>query len=117
MEVCGLSRGSRKSLLASVALVVALARSIPAAAEPPVVPLDDTSLPPVPVEHPLALTLLEQFAALGIQGAWYWTHSRYGSEGNPVTVENFFSSLVSDDFVLEDDQFRTNGVGHPLAGA
>lgn len=61
--------------------------------------------------------LIEQVAALTVQGAWYWGHSRYGSSGAPVTADNFFASLVSDDFVLEDDTFRTNGLGHPIAGA
>jgi hypothetical protein len=69
------------------------------------------------VEHPLALTLVEEFGALAVQGAWYWGHSRYGSTGAEVTPENFYKSLVSDEFVLDDDLFRTNGVGHPIAGA
>jgi hypothetical protein len=112
-----LARGLRKSLLASLAFVVALARSGPAAASPPVVPLDDTSLPPTPPKHPLALTVAQELAALAVQDAWYWTHSRYGSKGGPITAGHFFSSLVSDDFVLDDDHFKTNGVGHPLAGA
>jgi hypothetical protein len=101
-----------------------LAASGPVAAAPPsVLPLapapihDDTSLPPPVVGHPVALTLVEQIGALAVQGIWYWGNSRYGSEGKDATVENFFSSLVSDDFVLEDDTFRTNGVGHPIAGA
>ena len=114
-----MARGSGKSFLSSVAFVVALARSVPVAAAPPApeVARDDTSLPPAPVRHALALTLLEEFGALAFQGVWYWGHSRYGSEGADVTVENFFSNLVSDDFVLENDLFRTNGVGHPIAGA
>jgi hypothetical protein len=108
-----LARGFVRSFLASAAFIVVLGRSGSVAASPP----DDTSLAPPPVRHPLALTLLEEFAALAVQGGWYWAHSRYGSEGVDVTAENFFSSLVSDDFVLDADQFRTNGVGHPIAGA
>ena len=112
-----MARGSRRSVLASVAFVVALARSIPVAASPPSLPDDDTSLPAPPVAHPFGLTLLEEIGALAVQGAWYWGHSRYGSTGADVTPENFIHSLVSDEFVLDDDLFRTNGVGHPIAGA
>jgi hypothetical protein len=115
--MCGLVRASRRSLLTAVAFVVALARSGPAAASPPDLSTDDTSLPPATSEHPFALMLAEQFAALTVQGVWYWGHSRYGSSGSAVTADNFFNSLVSDEFVLEDDSFRTNGLGHPLAGA
>jgi hypothetical protein len=118
LEVCGLARVSRKSLFTSVVFVSALARSLPgAAAPPPDVQSDDTSLPPPPIQHALALTLLEEFGALAVQGVWYWGHSRYGSTGADVTAENFFANLVSDDFVLDSDLFRTNGVGHPIAGA
>jgi len=112
-----LARGFRRSFLASVALVAALGRSASGAVEPLSVPDDDTSLPPPAVPHQLTLTLVEQFGALAIQGLWYWGHSRYGSSGAAVTPENFFNSLVSDDLVLDDDLFRTNGVGHPIAGA
>ena len=108
-----MARGPRKPCLTAVAFAVALARSLPVAASPP----DDTSLAPVAVRHPLALTLLEEVAVLTVQGAWYWGHSRYGSAGVPVTADNFFARLASDDFVLDEDRFRTNGVGHPLAGA
>jgi hypothetical protein len=97
--------------------VLALARSGPVAASTPVVPLDDTSLPPPPVEHPYTLMLLEEVGVLAVQGVWYWAHSRYGSAGVPITADNFFASLVSDDVVLDDDRFKTNGVGHPIAGA
>jgi len=107
------ARGSPTSFLTSVALAFTLARSGPVAAAPP----NDTSLPPPAPKHPLALTLLEEFGALAVQGVWYWSHSRYGSSGTDITADNFFASLVSDDFVLEDDTFRTNGVGHPIAGA
>jgi Domain of unknown function (DUF3943) len=117
LEVCGLPRGSRKSCLSSVAFAFALAPSLPVVASPPSIPADDTSLPPAPIRHPVALTLLEEFAALGVQGAWYWGHSRYGSTGADVTAENFFANLISNDFALDEDRFRTNGVGHPLAGA
>ena len=112
----GLARASRR-LLTSAAFVFALARSAPVAASPPAVQADDTSLAPPAVRHPLALTLVEEVAVLAVQGAWYWGHSRYGSAGGAVTPENFFASLVSDDFVLDEDHFRTNGAGHPLAGA
>jgi hypothetical protein len=103
--------------VAAVAFVFALARSGAVAASPPGAPTDDTSLAPATVQHPLTLTLVEEFGALAIQGIWYWGHSRYGSRGAAVTPENFFANVVSDDFVLEDDTFRTNGVGHPIAGA
>jgi len=112
-----LARGFTRYVLTFVAFVSALARASPLAASPIIPVTDDTSLPPPPVKHPLVLTLAEEFAALAVQGVWYWGHSRYGSSGADVTAENFFSSLVSDDFVLEDDSFRTNGVGHPIAGA
>jgi hypothetical protein len=123
-EICGLARGSGRSFLASVAFLVVLAASgraapapLPPSAVTPIPADDDTSLPPPIPRHPLALTLGEEFAVLALQGVWYWGHSRYGSEGKDPTVENFFSSLISDDFVLEDDTFRTNGVGHPISGA
>jgi hypothetical protein len=120
LEVCGLAGRSQVSFLASVAFLVVLASSRPVAASPPSIPApahDDTSLPPPKSQHPLALTLIGEFGVLAVQGVWYWGHSRYGSEGADPTVENFFSSLVSDEFVLEDDGFRTNGVGHPISGA
>ena len=112
-----LPRGFTRSFLTTVAFVSVLARASPVAASPVDAVTDDTSLPPPPVRHPLALTLIEEVGALALQGAWYWGHSRYGSSGADVTAENFFKSLASDDFVLEDDTFRTNGVGHPIAGA
>jgi hypothetical protein len=113
-----LLRGSRRFFVGIAALAAVLARSGPAAAEPATAPTDDdTSLAPAPTRHPYALTLVEEVGVLALQGVWYWGHSRYGSEGGPVTPGNFFKSLVSDDFVLEDDRFKTNGVGHPIAGA
>jgi hypothetical protein len=80
---------------------------------------NDTSLPPAVPEHPLALTVIEELAALGVQGAWYWSHSKYWSNGGQnVTLHHFLSNFVSpDDIVLDADHFNTNGVGHPLAGA
>lgn len=112
-----MARGITRSFLTSVAFVSALARASPVAASPPSAVTDDTSLPPPVVRHQLTLTIAEEIAALAVQGVWYWGHSRYGSSGADVTAENFFKSLFSDDFVLEDDTFRTNGVGHPMAGA
>ena len=80
-----MARVSGKSFLTSVAFVSALARSLPgAAASAPDIQADDTSLPPPPIQHRLALTLLEQFGALAVQGVWYWGHSRYGSTGADV---------------------------------
>jgi hypothetical protein len=80
---------------------------------------NDTSLPPPVLEHPLALTLLEEIGALGVQGAWYWTHSKEWSDGGKhATLDHFLSNFVSpDDIVLDADHFNTNAVGHPLAGA
>jgi hypothetical protein len=62
-----------------------------------------------------ARTALEELGFLGVQTAWYWGHDWSGDQ--KFDWANWKARFTDyHDMVLDDDRFRTGGVGHPIAG-
>ena len=112
-----------RALRALVAAAIAAATLIwPAAARAEVEPETDLETaieaparapakPPPSYLH----TALEELGFLGVQTAWYWAHDWSGDE--KFDWSNWKTRFTSyHDMVLDDDKFKTGGVGHPIAG-
>jgi len=68
--------------------------------------------------RPILRTGLELLGILGIGAAWYWRAPSYGDFDIRFTWKDWRDKLFSTrDIVLDDNQFNTNTVAHPLAGA
>jgi hypothetical protein len=103
------------------AALIAAALAWPAAARGEAAPESDLEALAAPACEPLKPppsylhTALEEMGFLAVQTAWYWGHNWHGDQ--QFSWSNWKSRFTDyHDMVLDDDKFRTGGVGHPIAG-